>query len=281
MPSALLSLLAAALSTASPASPVAAGEAPRPLAAPFLWQVDAGERPSHLFGTVHAELTLAELPAVVTDALDRSELFVMETDLAGVRQAELARAGTAPPPHDLGALLGDRFPALLEALGGPPPAAARRLLPWLAASMVMQRRASHAPPIDLVLAERARARGLLRAHLEAPAVQIATLARTTGLADLEALLDGADPADGEPDLIDVYRRGDVAALAAATAPPALPPERHALLFTRRNQRWVERLAPALARGGLFVAVGAGHLPGRDGLLDLLRTRGYSARRLPT
>ena len=45
------------------------------------------------------------------------------------------------------------------------------------------------------------------------------------------------------------------------------------------QRMAERLLPLLAKGGVFVAVGALHLPGADGLLARLKAAGFSLRAL--
>ena len=42
----------------------------------------------------------------------------------------------------------------------------------------------------------------------------------------------------------------------------------------RNQRMAERLQPDMKAGGSFVAVGALHLAGKDGLVALLRKQGY-------
>ena len=42
---------------------------------------------------------------------------------------------------------------------------------------------------------------------------------------------------------------------------------------------VERILPYLERGGAFVAVGALHLPGDDGILSLLEKRGIRVRAL--
>jgi len=42
----------------------------------------------------------------------------------------------------------------------------------------------------------------------------------------------------------------------------------------RNRRMVNRLRTDYAHGNLFVAVGALHLPGQQGLVSLLRGRGY-------
>jgi hypothetical protein len=45
----------------------------------------------------------------------------------------------------------------------------------------------------------------------------------------------------------------------------------------RNRRMAERLRPYLNSGGVFVAVGALHLPGPTGLLELLRQQGYQVQ----
>ncbi|MCB2083436.1 MAG: TraB/GumN family protein [Sphingomonadaceae bacterium] len=58
------------------------------------------------------------------------------------------------------------------------------------------------------------------------------------------------------------------------------PELRQVLLVDRNLRWVEKLRAAMdEEGPMLVAVGAGHLPGRDGLVTLLEQAGYSVRRI--
>ncbi len=52
-----------------------------------------------------------------------------------------------------------------------------------------------------------------------------------------------------------------------------------LLLTKRNLAWIEVLEAAPEQA-LFVTVGAAHLPGAKGVLNLLAERGYSLSRLP-
>ena len=52
------------------------------------------------------------------------------------------------------------------------------------------------------------------------------------------------------------------------------------LVTARNGAWLDTLAPALSQDPAFVAVGALHLPGPDGLLLGLERRGFAVTRLP-
>jgi uncharacterized protein YbaP (TraB family) len=46
------------------------------------------------------------------------------------------------------------------------------------------------------------------------------------------------------------------------------------LIDKRNRRMAERARPLIERGNAFIAVGALHLPGRTGLVELLRGAGY-------
>ena len=51
-----------------------------------------------------------------------------------------------------------------------------------------------------------------------------------------------------------------------------------LLFDR-NRDWIPKLAPILAEGNAFIAVGADHLRGDEGVPALLRDEGYRVERL--
>lgn len=73
---------------------------------------------------------------------------------------------------------------------------------------------------------------------------------------------------------------------AATVPATDAAKLHGLttelmedLIIGRNQQWMETLVPQLARTPSFVAVGALHLPGEDGVLRLLEKEGFSLKRL--
>lgn len=47
-----------------------------------------------------------------------------------------------------------------------------------------------------------------------------------------------------------------------------------ILLYNRNKKWVQELKDVFPGTAVLVAVGAGHLPGRDGLIDLLRREGF-------
>lgn len=52
-----------------------------------------------------------------------------------------------------------------------------------------------------------------------------------------------------------------------------------ILLTKRNINWVDQLKTIMQKESVFVAVGAGHLVGEMGLLNLLRKEGYTVEPL--
>lgn len=54
----------------------------------------------------------------------------------------------------------------------------------------------------------------------------------------------------------------------------------AYLLEERNHIFVDNAGPALAEGDVFIAVGAGHLPGEQGMVALLREAGFTVTRIP-
>ena len=82
-----------------------------------------------------------------------------------------------------------------------------------------------------------------------------------------------------------YGRGDVARVVAAMvawrATPddlAMWDEQRRMMLAERNQAWVAPLERIFAGEGThFVAFGCGHLPGTDGVVALLRAKGWDVR----
>jgi len=52
------------------------------------------------------------------------------------------------------------------------------------------------------------------------------------------------------------------------------------IFTQRNKNWVDQIEIEMNGSGTdFIAVGAGHLVGEDGVPAMLKARGYDVKRL--
>ncbi len=75
--------------------------------------------------------------------------------------------------------------------------------------------------------------------------------------------------------LEAYLAQDLDALIAEVETVRLPADADKALLQDRNLRMTERLEKHMRGHGVFVAVGAAHLPGEYGLIDRLRRLGYT------
>jgi hypothetical protein len=177
--------------------------------------------------------------------------------------------------------------ALIEL--GVAPAVARRMRPWAAVLVLSMPRARTGVVLDLALYQRALALERPVAALESVGEQVAIfaeLAERDQIALLRGSLDELQEGQRvQAELVEAYLASDLERMrrlgeqAMAGQEPRLAREIHRRLITDRNRRMLERMRPSLDHGGAFVAVGALHLPGEDGLLAGLAGLGYRLRRI--
>jgi uncharacterized protein len=83
------------------------------------------------------------------------------------------------------------------------------------------------------------------------------------------------------DLEDLYAQGDIEALNKYMAESLGKDERMQRLFLdNRNINWVAKIPKLSKSKNTFYAVGAGHLPGKNGVINLLRNEGYQVKSIP-
>lgn len=256
----------------------------------LLWKIERphpAATPNYVFGTIHSgQPSVAHPPPLVVEALTSSRLFMMELlpdadAMATVAQALLSSNGTS-----LKALLGPTLFAKAEkalAERGIPQPAADRLAPWAAMVALSMPKPSRGLPLDLVLYAAAQSQSKPALGIETAAEQTAVF---TSLSQGEQIVLLKDTLDYLPQidqaLVDIHRlyiARDLAAIAKlnekyAPRDAALARKVMDALIDSRNQRMAQRIEGELQKGGTFVAVGALHLPGPKGLLNLLRLRGY-------
>jgi len=78
------------------------------------------------------------------------------------------------------------------------------------------------------------------------------------------------------ELAEVYRQQDLDRIDALSrkGDPGMSNYMDLLLYGR-NRTWAGKLATLLPQKSLLIAVGAAHLPGENGVIDLLRKQGYT------
>ncbi|MFU0506185.1 TraB/GumN family protein [Pseudaminobacter sp. NGMCC 1.201702] len=271
----------------------------------LLWRIDKpGHEPSFLFGTMHmTDPRVVSLTPAAEQAFDAAATVVIETTeildpakmMAGLmREPDLTMFtdGTTLmsrlSPQDA-AIVADALQAR-----GIPPESVSKMKPWMLAAMVtlpaceLARKASGAPILDIKLAEDAQAAGKKLEGLETVADQLRAMAslpidfHMKGLVQTLKLGDRID--DITETMIVLYKNGDTGMfwpLFRAVLPDDDDDEAGYAAFeeamiTARNKVMADRAEPILARGNAFIAVGAMHLPGPKGLIELLRRQGFTA-----
>lgn len=82
------------------------------------------------------------------------------------------------------------------------------------------------------------------------------------------------------DMLRVYLSQDLDKISQLSDDADMAGARYKSLFlTNRNKNWVQQLKTLMPEKSLFIAVGAGHLGGEDGVIDLLRKEGYKVKPL--
>ncbi len=71
-----------------------------------------------------------------------------------------------------------------------------------------------------------------------------------------------------------YLAEDLLALEEVMISNVMMKEWEHLILSDRNKQWVKDLVPVMPEKSLFIAVGAGHLPGEEGVIELLRKEGF-------
>jgi uncharacterized protein len=78
------------------------------------------------------------------------------------------------------------------------------------------------------------------------------------------------------DLVSAYKNQDLNKLEALTKQSDMGMANYSdLLLYNRNRKWVMKLKTLMTQNSLVIAVGAGHLPGENGVINLLRKAGYT------
>ncbi|WP_327195821.1 TraB/GumN family protein [Novosphingobium capsulatum] len=97
----------------------------------------------------------------------------------------------------------------------------------------------------------------------------------------QVAVEAADNRDDDADMVRLWLRGDDLGIARESQKGFLSdPTLHQALLTARNAAWASQIDAMLKDGAApFIAVGAAHVAGSDGLPALLQAKGWLVRRV--
>src|SRR4051794_22226805 len=260
-------LIAAALATAAPS-----GAPPSPLAdEPAMFVVRDADTTIYIFGTFHALDGQSQwFGNRVRNAFEQSNELVLETVIP-----EQPMPMMRPTP-------GFRPPAVA-------PSASFLATTRMAISAGRSQGMQVGNGADMVLRHIAEAEGKPVEGLETLQAQLDMFNRMPSAQAASAPRAG-QPVDANPmqglskamaDMQSAWKRGDQTVFARMLEQlNSASPDTYRMMFTERNARWADWIRARMqAPGTVFVAVGAGHLAGKDSLLVRLAERGIPSQRV--
>jgi uncharacterized protein YbaP (TraB family) len=256
--------------------------------APYFFRIEKDGKTSYLLGTRHIGVAWRKMPKVVHEAMETSKLVVFETvDNDGTDDTP---APSKPARDALGPALWSRYRELAgDALAD----SVENGTPAEAILMLMVTYEDRFSALEREITERAEAldkpmkgletsafqQKLLDKYLDARAMRafvenldnLEELKQDT-IEDLTEYCSGTDDTPG----VDPEERADMKKSGYSDAEIDLMNKE---MLSDRNRAWIPQLEKILADGEAFIAVGADHTRGADGVPALLLEKGYQVVRV--
>ena len=268
----------------------------------FLWKVSGPKGIVYLLGTIHAgKADLYPLPSVIEDSFKETDTLIEEIDIsepAGAARVQRAftEIGGYPNGDTITNHLSEVTRSHLEAYlkqGGLSEPTIAHVRPWLVSMLVVQlemKRMGIDPSygLDRHFVEEARQSHKPIGALEDAASQLKLFSSLSEEFQDHLLLSSLVDMEKWPDVVDLltraWRSGDAAAMqeviiSSARDYPQLEPLM-TKLFDDRNTTMTTEIERFLQTPkSYFVAVGAGHLVGDQGILSQLRRKNFKVEQL--
>jgi uncharacterized protein YbaP (TraB family) len=261
----------------------------------ILWEVKGRHNTVYLLGSVHMlKAGDSALPAEALRAYAASKVLVMELDLNGADAGSLLESGadleSLPEGQTLAEAVGPQLYAQLLARAQPlglDPEILSHFQPWFAALMVQQLELAKsgfdpAAGVDEQFA-------LMAQEDHKPIIGLETIDEQLGFFAhlsleqqrqfLRSTLQDSATAESDTDaVVRAWQHGDTVKLQQQLREGTNEsPELYRLLTTERNRRWLPKIVQLLnGDDNYLVIVGALHLIGHDGVIELLQHQGFTA-----
>jgi uncharacterized protein len=264
----------------------------------FLWKVGSAENSIYILGSIHfLKRENYPLKKSIEEAFAGAKKVVLEIDLQAAtaekaqqvmldkalyRDGTTLRQNIAPETYSSAEQRANSLGIDLRAMSP--------FKPWFVAltltSLKLQKLGFDSNyGVDRYLAERAKNSDKATGGLETLEFQIGLidqLSRRDQEMMLRETLKELDLLDkGVERIVRSWLTGDINALdELLLAGMREYPEVHQKLIVDRNRRWVPQIDRMIRQGeNVLVVVGAAHLVGKDGIIELLRARGYSVEQM--
>lgn len=247
-----------------------------------------GLKTSYLYGTIHLmPADKFEISSTLKNAIVSSKTLAMEVDLNMdfATKIELIKETMLPEGKTLQDITTpEEFQTIyrywVENQGKSKRKFKKyaRLKPFFFSSMLLQEDIKHSKSYEMEFNKLALKQEMKIMGLESPNAQMQTINTVSYSDQVKMLLDEIKKPQEYDAMLTHYLKEDIEALYEDIIEESEGfPNFVENFLNKRNRQWISILEKQLEKEATFVAVGAGHLPGENGVLNLLKLRGYSLK----
>jgi len=252
----------------------------------LLWKIVKDNRVNYLFGSMHSrDPRVAVVPPRVRLAMQSTDIYLSEVDQGMEANQVFLDAMTMEEGKSLADHLHPELAGLLVYKAGKYGIEAKRVLqlqPWAAFSLIGRPRPTRGLTLDQVLMNYAIRQNHEVHALESMQELLGSLQSIPMDVQIEILSDTLcnheQILESIREQVNLYMRADLEAIVRMNAKPHRDEQVHQrfmkIMVEDRSRRMLQRLLPWFEQGGSFATIGATHLHGERGLLNLLVERGY-------
>jgi uncharacterized protein YbaP (TraB family) len=149
-----------------------------------------------------------------------------------------------------------------------------RFQPFFLSSLITQELIGKSKSYEIEFKKLAKKNKMSMSGLETIQFQMNLLSEVSNEEQIKMLLLGLTTDNSEFNkLLENYLKKDINQLVTLMNTD-LSPEFYSDLIIKRNQKWIPIITELIQKKSTFIAVGAAHLPGKEGVLNLLQEAGY-------
>jgi uncharacterized protein YbaP (TraB family) len=149
-----------------------------------------------------------------------------------------------------------------------------RFQPFFFSSLITQELIGKSKSFETEFKKLAKKNKMSISGLETIQFQVKLLSEVSNEEQIKMLLLGLTTDNSEFNkLLENYLKKDINQLVTLMNTD-LSPEFYSDLIVKRNQKWIPIITELIQKKSTFIAVGAAHLPGKEGVLNLLQEAGY-------
>lgn len=254
----------------------------------LLWKIEGKnlKKPSYLFGTIHVipQKDYFE-PKGMMESLEKSDLFVGELNLTDSSAIGMEMMTNMAMKNDttLEMLLSPKEYKKLDSFFVSKMGMGLELFksfkPILLSTMLLPLTSGEeVTSYEMELLKKANQKGIPMAGLESVSEQMSFIDKlpyTYQAKELMKVMDGDNKDDDFAVLIEAYKSQNIEILAEEIkkqTQSSLAME--GILLNDRNKNWISKIEDLINKQSCFFAVGAGHLGGKEGVINLLKQKGY-------